>query len=240
MWNIYRSRGSVWNKVITAISYDSDICEGEAFDRIDFRREPYIKRLASFGTEYEEAKEILNLLLNDGLLKSFSDDGKKISLAYKNEQVKKCLLKAGQVLEMKVLSLAKRVTDEEDRAVYCDCVNGAVIDWDGEFHDERVESEVDVENEIDVLLMHGIVPVFVSCKNGRFDSDELYKLNTVSERFGGPYAKKVIVTTALSGFGKDEKYIRERAEEMGIRIVDDIHLSDDEENMRKIKSFWSN
>ncbi len=64
-----------------------------------------------------------------------------------------------------------------DIPVYDDALNGVVIDWDGEFHDEEVEDLYDTENEIDVLLMHDIVPVFVSCKNGIVTSEELYKLD---------------------------------------------------------------
>ena len=43
----------------------------------------------------------------------------------------------------------------------------------------------ETKNEIDVMLMRGVVPVFVSCKNGAVKMDELYKLDTVAQRFGG-------------------------------------------------------
>ncbi|MBQ3004644.1 MAG: hypothetical protein IJD88_01815 [Clostridia bacterium] len=69
-------------------------------------------------------------------------------------------------------------------------MTGVVIDWDGKLHDENTEKVLDTENEIDVLMMHGVIPVFVSCKSSSVDSNELYKLNTIAEKFGGPYAKK--------------------------------------------------
>ena len=71
------------------------------------------------------------------------------------------------------------------------------------------------------------MPVFISCKNGIFDSDELYKLSTVAAKFGGPYVKKVLVTTGLSrmNWGK-QKQLKARAREMDIAIIDDFHVSD--------------
>ena len=51
------------------------------------------------------------------------------------------------------------------------------------------------------MLMRGVIPVFVSCKNGAVDSNELYKLNTVADRFGSIYAKKIIAATYLGKMG---------------------------------------
>jgi hypothetical protein len=108
----------------------------------------------------------------------------QIIVSYKNEQVKKCLTKAGQALEMKIYTTAKALLDKDGVPFYDDTLNGVVIDWDGEFHDESVEDIYDTENEIDVMLMHDVVPVFISCKNGTVTSDELYKLNTVADHYG--------------------------------------------------------
>ena len=90
---------------------------------------------------------------------------------------------------------------------------GVCIDWDGE------TKGADTENEIDVMMMRGMIPVFVSCKNGFVETDELYKLATVAERFGGKYAKKALVASSLdlgSSFGK---ILKQRADEMGIMIL---------------------
>ena len=176
-----------------------------------------------------------------GLLTYFDDENEStVTVSFKNEQVKKCLTKAGQALEMKVFITAKSVLDKENIPVYDDALNGVVIDWDGEFHDEEVEDLYDTENEIDVLLMHDIVPVFVSCKNGIVTSDELYKLDAVAERFGGQYAKKVLVATSIDCLGEAGKYLRQRAKDMNIRLVENIQDLDDVELAQKIKSFWSN
>lgn len=185
--------------------------------------------------------EFVSNLFRRGLLTYFKNDGNTITISYKNEQVKKCLTKAGQALEMKVYLIAKNALDKNGEPVYDEALNGVVIDWDGEFHDENKGAEdFDTENEIDVLLMHDMVPVFISCKNGNVTSGELYKLNTVAERFGGPYSKKVLVATAISDVSEQGKYFRQRAKDMNITLIEKIQDMDDAELEKKLKNCWNN
>lgn len=161
-----------------------------------------------------------------------------MTIAYKNEQVKKCLTKAGQALEMKVFLAAKQALDDEGTPVYDDALNGVVIDWDGRFHDEAVEEIYDTENEIDILLMHNMVPVFISCKNGVVTSDELYKLDAVARRFGGQHAKRVLAATAIDSMKEAGKYLHQRATDMNICVVKNVQDLADEELVRTIKNLW--
>ena len=136
---------------------------------------------------------------------------------------------------MKMLVTALDARNKDGELAYNDVVNGVYIDWDGEIHTEK--GVQDTENEIDVLMMHGIIPVFVSCKNGKIETEELYKLNSVAERFGGSYAKKVLIASSL-GDGKSDKAFRQRAKDMNIRIVDKITEKNDEELSSIIASLW--
>ena len=94
----------------------------------------------------------------------------------------------------------------------------------------------DTENEIDVMMIHGLVPIFVFCKNGYIDTDELYKLNAVANRFGGKYAKRVLIATAL-GNNDFSEYLRQRAKDMNIRLVEGVREMDDIELNKVIRSF---
>ncbi len=191
--------------------------------------------------KYKMSKGIIKFLLKYNLITCFDDsDEELITISYKNEQVKKCLTKAGQALEMKIYITAKNIIDSHGKPVYNDAINGVVIDWDGKLHDEAVEGKYDTENEIDILLMHDIVPVFISCKNGIVTADELYKLNTVAERFGGCYSKKILIATSISNIGESGKYLRQRAEDMNIKIIEDVQSMDDAELERKLKNLWCN
>lgn len=177
---------------------------------------------------------IVKKLLKAGLLTSFYQDKNTVTVSYKNSQVKKCLTKAGQALEMKIYLTAKNLKDENGNYIYCDAQNGVVIDWDG----DGAESKYDTENEIDVMLMHGIVPVFISCKNGRVSIDELYKLNTVAERFGGKYAKKVLVVSSLEMSGDVANHLVQRAADMKITVIDNVARMSDSELSEKLATVW--
>jgi len=231
IWSVCKGNVRYWNTIIGIFEaieiVGSIVCE-EPLTTIANRSalETY---LTQHKVKYKMSSGIVKYLMKNGLLIEFNDsDEETITISYKNEQVKKCLTKAREVLESNGVP------------VYDDCVNGVVIDWDGEFHDELVEDEYDTENEIDILLMHDIVPVFVSCKNGIVTADELYKLNTVAERFGGQYAKKVLIATSITNIGEAGKYLRQRAKDMNIRIVEDVQNLDDSELARKLKSLWCN
>lgn len=99
------------------------------------------------------------------------------------------------------------------------------------------DDEKDTEHEIDVILMKGLVPIFISCKNGYVDGTELYKLNTVAERFGGPYAQKVLIATY---FGKStvegHKYFVQIAKGMKVQLIENVHELSDETFAKKIKN----
>ena len=87
--------------------------------------------------------------------------------------------------------------------------SGVVIDWDG-----AVDAGYDVVNEIDVIALDGFVPVIVSCKCGnQANKDAIYELETVARRFGGKYARKMLVS--VKNMTPVDK---ERAAEMDIDI----------------------
>ena len=75
----------------------------------------------------------------------------------------------------------------------------------------------DVLNEIDVLSLKGKVVLFISCKTGKMGQQQalhaFYELQTVADRFGDKYSKKVLVTARPLG----DVYM-ERVGEMGIEV----------------------
>ncbi|MBP3941350.1 MAG: hypothetical protein J6D00_07675, partial [Christensenellaceae bacterium] len=78
----------------------------------------------------------------------------------------------------------------------------------------------ETRNEIDILLMRGVTPLFISCKNGSIGEEELYKLNTVALRFGSPLAKKMLIATDLEDRNSmSGKAFIQRARDMGIYVV---------------------
>lgn len=241
MWSICKNDVRYWNmqmgifEAVDAVGKKSDDGLTASASRDSLER-----YLLQHKAKYKTATGIISQLIKKGLLTRFADDETTVTVSYKNKQVKKCLTKAGQALEMKIYLTVKGLLEKDGVPVYDDALNGVVIDWDGEFHDEESENIYDTENEIDIMLMHDVVPVFISCKNGVVTSDELYKLNTVAERFGGKYSRKVLVATSISDFGEQGMYLRQRAEDMDIRLVEGVQNADDAELAKKLKNLWSN
>ena len=107
--------------------------------------------------------------------------GNFCSFNFKNRSVQQCLLKSGVLLELYITIIAESI-EENGQKIYNDVMMGAQIDWDGI---KSPMSGIDVANEIDVVLMRGLRPIFISCKNGSFLPEELYKLSAVAKHFGG-------------------------------------------------------
>ena len=239
MWDICKNDVRYWNTQIgvfyaaETVGTVSGLVTSVSCDVLE-------KYMAQRKIKYVFDDDIIGCLLRNGLITVFdkASDG-TLTIAYKDEQVKRCLNLAGLVLELKIFICAVGLRDKKGKLVYNDALNGVVIDWDGELHNDS-EEFYDTRNEIDVLLMHDTVPVFISCKNGAVSVDELYKLETVASRFGGQYSKKVLVSTALESLGEAGKYIRQRAIDMDIEIIENIQTMDDEKLESKLKNLWSN
>lgn len=238
IWNVCKRNVRYWNMQI-GIFDAAESAGRRGADKLTtiVSRAALEQYLLQRKVKYKTAPGIIKYLQENGLLKHFEDDETTVTVTYKNEQVKKCLTKAGQALEMKIYVTAKNLLDKDGAPIYNDALNGVVIDWDGEFHDELFEEIYDTENEIDIMLMHDTVPVFISCKNGIVTAEELYKLNTVAERFGGQYSKKVLVATSIPDSKESGKYLRQRAKDMNIKLIEDIS---DAELENKLKNLWNN
>ncbi len=177
-------------------------------------------------------KGLMKELMACGFVTDLQCTEKSVSITYKNAFVKNCLTKAGLVLELKIFDTAKRLTDKNGVPVYNDVQTSVEIDWDGK------DLCYDTKNEIDVMMMHGTVPVFVSCKNGMVTQDELYKLNSVAARFGGKFAKKALVVTNLDLHTENGKYLKQRAIDMGIAFIGNISELDDRALDVKIRDLY--
>ncbi len=229
MWSVCKQNPANWNKQIKLL--DKLCKEGFTCDGLSFEI-----RVSDNSTEVCELIALLKKLKALGVINKLYIENSKISFVFRNEQVKKCLTKSGLILEL-IIALSASEAEDNGTRVYNDVLTGVFIDWDGE---TQPDNKAEVENEMDVVLMKGMVPVFISCKNGSFSVEELYKLFVVAHRFGGNYVRKVLVATELEKLGAKEEYIRARAESMGIRIIDDADSISEDALKKKIKNLWRN
>lgn len=204
MWEIANDSQKKWNGLSSVFKectkYEDENRRVRASVKV---MKQVLKRIPDI-ISVKELANYLNRLGEQGILEKVSMDEEFIKFSYSNPMIRECLLDAGCLLELH--TYYTRV--ESGR--YSDCRVGVHIDWDGEINGR----EIDVENEIDVMLLEGVVPVFISCKNGRVNQMSLYELDAVANRFGGKYVRKELAATQEITPG----YLK-RAEEMSI-IVD--------------------
>ena len=194
--SLFRKHAAEWSKLIAAMHTCLDEF-GNGVYRIDFdkaacRYHPsFVKRFRDFLSELRDC----------GMIKAVSGDKDDGWFRFSGDFVKATLTEEGAALEI--------MTCLELRKKYGQAQAGVVIDWDG-----AVDAGHDVVNEIDVIALDGFVPVIVSCKCGnQANKDAIYELETVARRFGGKYARKMLVSVRnMSPVDK------ERAAEMDVEL----------------------
>lgn len=220
MWVICSRDSYKWNRMIARL--DEIYAKfGTGPLRTSFSREQM--KLAQLLTRTSQ-NEFLNFIVqlqNAGLLRFTGLANDTYRIVFSNEQVKRVLTTAGQILELKINQVLREIRDENPLLLIRDIHTGVLLDWDG-----RVTSG-DINNEIDVMCLQGLIPWFISCKNGKIMVDELYKLNTVATRFGGRYAKKVLVVSNMVNNGISRQSLKDRAAELGITLIDNIDVMSD-------------
>ena len=218
MWDIcsrYRGR---WNKHCARI----DELRKAMPDQNEGWEELYKKPLG-------DAIELLKDLNKVMLLKEYRETGNKVIFKFKNDMIKRVVGKAGNILELHVYEVATR-----DKFLFTDAIIGAHIDWAGELHTD--DSLIyDTMNEIDVILMKDVCPIFISCKSGKVGGSALHELETVSRKFGGKYARKALVLAKGSDDTTGTRYFKQRAKDMHTWIIDDVFRLSDEQLLNKLK-----
>lgn len=211
IWKVAKKYEAVWNAFSEFLPKLSRSSNAEVLE-VRMRKEnvyPLLKEHA--GLKHSEKLDaILDDCANIGVLLDLKHDEEIYSFIYKSRALREVLWEAGSILELHTyLSEAERSDD---------CMVGVHLDWDGRLHEKASE---DVYNEIDVLSLKGFIPTFISCKSGNVNQMALYELETVASRFGGKYAKKVLIAPQGLSYGH-----RMRAQEMGIVVKRDINDTD--------------
>lgn len=238
MWEAMNMQTSCWNTTMTCIG---DVCR--RFVEADSLSVSFSLREAGASISPGERRHwfvpwIMTNLNNRGIINYFSINGDRVSFRFKNRNVKRIMTLAGQLLELRTAIALASVRDENGEPFYHDVRVGVVIDWEPDSGRDSEENRA--VNEIDVVAMKGAIPVFISCKNGSFDHDELYKFNTVADLFGSEDVKKVLVTSDMERACNDPASLRERMDEMGIKRIENVHQKTDRALMRTLRGVWNN
>ncbi len=200
LFAVYSDHRRVWNRQVSYIQRISDANDS---------------RLMAEGPRTVKADNSLvtadGALLRDlekaGLILDLRMEEETVAFRFPDEVVRFWLRDMGSVLELHVFRacLAAECFD--------DVVLSAVVNWQG----GRIVAD-SVTNEIDVMAVRGIRPLFISCKTCEIKTEALNELAILRDRFGGKSSRAMIVTSAAGT--KSRAAMRSRAAELGIEIVE--------------------
>lgn len=231
LWGLCTKNNRYWNMMISSIGQNT-VYKNDDLLSIEINYNALENSLNNKGVNDNYIKEFFKKLSSCGFIKELVITERTLSYKYKNKVIKDFFTKAGLLLELFITIKSIEMKNENGTSYYNDVLTGVMINWDDE------EGKPSVRNEIDVLLVKGLVPVFISCKNGRVEVDELYKLSTVANRFGGKCAKKVLIAPVLDEMGREAIGISERAKEMGIKVIKDLNNWSESELKAEIKKLY--
>lgn len=214
LWDIVSKDPKQWNTVISYLhEFES---RSESKTHIDLSLDD-ISNIPDFSKKEPLVRELLDKLDDCGVIRNRSNF-RCLRYQYVDPILHECVKKAGNILEFKTL-LQARSMRRNGKPYFTDCQMSVSLDWDGEIN-KTPFFKAETRNEIDVILTRGLVPLFISCKNGHIDDEELFKLHTVARRFGSRYARVMLIATELDQKGpKADEAFEKRAKDMGICLV---------------------
>ena len=149
---------------------------------------------------------LLTDLEKAGLICQLKVTGETVSFRFADDLVRFWLRDMGSVLELQVFRACLAA------GCFDDVVLSAVVNWQGN------EKRDAVTNEIDVMAVRGVQPVFISCKTCEVRTEALNELAILRDRFGGKGSRAVIVTSAAAD--KNRAVMRRRAAELEIEVIE--------------------
>ena len=148
------------------------------------------------------------------IIEKLSEKNGRVRFNYKNELMRSCLIDVGVCLELYVYVTALQSGEFNDVRL------SSVIDWDG-----KMDARINTVNEIDVMLVRGQFPIFVSCKSGDADVIALNEIMTLTHKFGGENGRPVLVT--MADVRNENPFLYQRAADMSVTLIDYNDLSSD-------------
>lgn len=220
LWRVFSRFRNIWNRQITYLQRISQ--QGQATGSLLAEGERTVKGDRGRVT-VDQA--LLEALRDGGLIRNLKTEENKISFTFKSALVRFWLRDVGSALETKVYMECAR------SGIFDDVCLSAVVNWES-----RERGSKQVTNEIDVMAVRGVKPVFISCKATEIKTEALNELSILRDRFGGEGSLAVIVTSVpLSSRGS--RAMLARAQELNIRVISAVEEGGDgavAERLRKL------
>lgn len=200
LFSIYTKYRKNWNRQISYLQKISSAVDTE---------------LKAMGKRTMKVDHAL-VTVDEGLLRSLEESGlirellvtvDSVLFRFVDEITRFWLRDVGSVLELQVYRACLAA------GCFDDVVLSAVVNWNGDGQKRDA-----VTNEIDVVAVQGVQPLFISCKTCEIKTEALNELAILRDRFGGKGSRAMIVTSANASKGR--AVMRKRAAELDIEVVE--------------------
>ncbi|MBQ9031380.1 MAG: DUF1887 family protein [Parasporobacterium sp.] len=152
-------------------------------------------------------QKLLSDLSHAGLISQLHISEDSVRFRFPDEMVRFWLRDIGSVLELQVFRACLAAD------YFNDVVLSAIVNWEG-----AASQRDTVTNEIDVVAVRGLWPVFISCKTSEIRTEALNEIAILRDRFGGHGSRAIIATSAPAT--KSRALMRRRAAEMNIEVIE--------------------
>ena len=200
LFKIYSAYRREWNRQIGYIQTISS----SAPDNLD--AEGSLTEKADHGTVTANTG-LFRALASAGLILDLNITEETIRFRFPDETIRFWLRDIGSVLELQVFRACLAA------GCFDDVILSAVVNWQG-----GQNQRDGVTNEIDVMAVQGIQPIFISCKTSEIRTEALNELAILRDRFGGKGSRAIIVTSHT--VTKDRSPMRQRAAQLDIEVIE--------------------
>ncbi len=169
------------------------------------------------GKTFSANKKIMSELENSGAISDFvfSENSNKVEFRYISSEIANLLVNEGVWLELIIYFTVRNENS------FSDADTGVKFIWDipdsGNSLSELL-SDNTPRNEVDVVAVRGIRPIFISCKTRMPVNEDLNELYAIRRHFGGEFAYAALATTKCVDI---DSPVYERAKAMKIEIIDE-------------------
>lgn len=200
IWPVVFRDPAAWGKLVGFFQAAGDSGQGLSVDA------PHTLRVNRQTTAVYQP-QLLHELEDMGVIHGLRITQKRVRFSYKSALMRRCLQNHGVWLELYGYLCARR------SGAFGDVRTSVVVDWDNARGADQA-----TRNEIDILLVQGITPVFISCKMGAPTPLALSEIRLLSEKFGGESTRTVLLTAA--DVRERERALVQRARDLGVLLID--------------------
>lgn len=206
VWELIRSDLGTWNK--QAAFFQQAARADLDFETVELAIHAAVHIHINFKTIVHCQPRFMLKLAEIGVIENYRMENGRVHYSYKNELFKRLLSDAGIWLELYTYYTAQRLR------FFDDVQTSVIIDWDA----REKSGGINTINEIDGILVKGVVPLFISCKIGPPSVLAINEIDTLARRFGGALARPVLVTA--SSLADASPATDQRARDMGVTVLE--------------------